>query len=86
MKFLDPDTVWWRVENPKDAKTCSRCWKWTGIIVSNKDQTVPDVTDFEEEALHPNCRCQLVLVDPKEVWKDLHGKEFTRWLAANSRI
>lgn len=85
LKFLDPDTVWWRVENPKDAKTCDRCWKWTGIIVSNKDPTLPDVTDFEEEALHINCRCQLVLIDPKEVWGKLHGREFTEWLKANSR-
>lgn len=55
------------------------------MIVSNADPTVPDVRDFEEEALHPNCRCQLVLVPPEAVYKNLHGQELLDWVAKNTR-
>lgn len=84
MLNLPADRLWWKIETVNDDRICPRCAAWTNRYVSNGDPTLPDVEVWEESgALHPNCRCQLVLVDPSEIWSNLHGDELMSWVRKN---
>lgn len=85
LRGLNPDTVWWKVGVTDDERLCARCRAWKGRLLSNNDPTLPTPEDWiEAGAKHPNCRCHLELVDPREVWKNLKGEELASWVRLNS--
>ena len=48
-----------KILNPGDGRTCSRCRQWVGRTVSDADGTLSEWRDLSG-ALHPNCRCSLI--------------------------
>lgn len=85
LRGLNPDTVWWKVAVVDDERLCARCRAWKGRLLSNKDPTLPTPDDWiAAGGAHPRCRCHLELVDPREVWSQLHGEELLSWIRLNS--
>ena len=51
-----------------DSRTCEVCAPLDGEVRDSKD-------DFDETPVHPNCRCQVVLVDPDDPARIRYGQE-----------
>lgn len=47
----------WKILNPTDARTCSKCREWIGREVSDADGTLDEW--HRSGALHIGCRCSL---------------------------
>ena len=47
----------WKILNPSDARTCSKCREWIGREVSDADGTLDEWN--MSGALHIGCRCSL---------------------------
>ncbi len=49
-----------KILNPGDGRTCSKCRQWIGRTISDSDGTYDEW--MRSGSLHPNCRCSLIPV------------------------
>jgi len=57
-------TLVWQWLGVLDEKICERCEFYDGNQWDENMEPLKDGPEFEEPPLHPNCRCQIVQVDP----------------------